>query len=250
MLGVTNAQGVTGPYLAQELYGQSQDFLLSLDEIREQLSELQGNYERMRNNPRLGAIVNYAGFDWIVCHLDYESGVYYLAMKDIYECVKFSETGGSAFRGSNLEARLKRFDDVLRIFAVGLTRLTVATDLVENTYHFIEYGNGTSYSSSTYAFVASYEQITNEFDLFKGNQFGRRIARDAGNSNRISFGTSYGIADGLELDTDVKPWWTCTENPKGGVYYVNYDGNCADIIGTDTKSEYGFRPFICMRMRR
>lgn len=246
MFGFTNAQGVTWPDLTQALYAEEQTLLVTLDEIREKLTELR----TVCDNPRLGETVNYAGFDWIVVHLDYENKVYYLAMKDIYEMVKFSETGGVTFRGSKLEERLKYFDDVMRVFAVGLSRLHGNTDIVESAYHFGSYGNGTTYSSSSFAFVASKEQIENEFDLFKGNQFGRRIARHAGDYSDIQFGTdAYSLNGDGFVHTDVKQWWTCTENSHNGVFYVGYSGDLTDRTGVDTSSEKGFRPFICMKMR-
>lgn len=250
MLGFTNAQGVTEPDLTQAMYAEEQTLLVSLDEIRAQLTELQTAHD----NPRLGEIVNYAGFDWIVVHLDYGNKIYYLAMKDIYEMVKFSETGGVTFRGSKLEERLKYFDDVMRVFAIGLSRLNGNTDIVEGIYHFVDYGNGTSYSSSSFAFVPSKEQIENEFDLFKDKQFGRRIARHVGDYSDIQFGTSsYNLnASGessVSIHTDVKEWWTCTENSHNGVFTVGYSGDLLDKIGVDTSSAKGFRPFICMNMR-
>ena len=253
MLGVTNAQGVTGPYLAQELYGQSQDFLLSLDEIREQLTELQGQYERMRNNPHLGAIVNYAGLDWIVCHVDYDNQVYYLALKEIYEFTRFSTTEyptSTSWRGSQLESRLKRFDDILKVFALGQRSLRAENEMVFTEFNTLRYENGSTYTSTSYAFIPTPEQIRNDFDLFNGNnpKIGRRLARFPQRNVTSTFDSRYEISQEVSVTYDIHPWWTFPPFSDDTVELTCVSDTGGFTI-TRPNIEAGLRPFICMRMR-
>lgn len=243
MFGVTNAQGVTGPELTERLNGYGQTLFDTLDEIREQLTDLRTKYERIRDNPRLGEIVNYAGFDWIVCHVDDTENLLYLAMKDIYEITKFSETGSTAFSASRLEERLIYFNDVLTIFSSGLVWDSGVSELEPVSF------NG----AVRYAFVPSYRQITETFDLFKGKRFGRLPAKKTGNPLTTTYiKTAYGTVsdDNVRVEHENYAWWTCTPGNHNNILTIDETGHyTAETTVSDPASQQGFRPFVCMKMR-
>lgn len=98
----------------------------------------------------IGTRVNWAGYTWIVVHV--EDAKTYLALNRIYELCEFSSSGSTAYTGSNLAARALAFQNSLPTSA-----LSKAT-------------NTTVEGVTAKIFVASYEQMNGAFDYFKDNE--------------------------------------------------------------------------------
>ena len=205
MRGITNAQGVSGPYLT------------------ETLAPLIRRISLLENNPPVGSVTTFAGFDWVVVHWDTENGVMYMALKDIYSMTQFAETSsGVTYENSTLKQQSDDFANMLTVERkVGSS---------EAFHH-----------SLAGVFVPTESQLVSKFVLFKHNpEF----------NVRPNYG--YGIAN---YQGQAVPWWTSTvvNVSEGGsnfsdvAFCFKADGTYGSTLATMQTA--GFRPFICVKMR-
>ena len=199
MRGITNAQGITGP---------------DLNGILERLSLLE-------NNPPVGSVTQFAGFDWVVAHWDTANSVMYMALKDIYSMTKFAETSsGVTYENSTLKQQLDDFASTL------ITGRNVGDSEAFN-------------HRLAKVFVPTIEQLETEFAFLKIAISGKK-------------NYAYSIAN---YQGQAVPWWTSTvadfsrQNPNLSdcAYCFEADGRYGVFYATTQTA--GFRPFICIKMR-
>ena len=207
MMGFTNGRGVTEPDLTQAMLAEKQTLLAQLRKVYE--------------NPPVGSITFFAGFDWLVAHWDMERNVMYLALKDIYSKVPFAfaaTESDAAFYASRLESELSHFGQMLsdRIADAGLFRALTGNEMTGNKR----------------VFVPTIEQIRDTFSLF---------ADEGGRSN----GNAIALYEG-----EPWYWWTSSVYQLSGQEYIRAISPRGDYIGGLAANLIaGFRPFICMKMR-
>ena len=220
MVGVTNATGMTWPILDMELNARNHT-------LWEQLRDYFAS-KSMLNNPPVGTVTCYAGFDWLVVHWDTETGVMYLALKDIYHLASYSDSDNVnvGFKNSIMGTEVQEFEQLLRNrMRPPFASMADPLDSLED----VEYDGLTCK-----VFIPTREQMIKDFDLFKV-RFPE--GEDVGN-----LGAAIALYEG-----EPTAWWLANTGVNPTKPYVGENGYCLE--SESTTSLLGFRPFICMKMR-
>ena len=223
MVGVTNAMGVSGPFLSETLNGYNHTLW---EELRDYFVP-----KSMLNNPPVGSVTCYAGFDWLVVHWDTEKNVMYLALKNIYHLASYSDSDNVnvGFKNSIMETEVQEFEQLLK---QRVYQSDSDSNSLFNPLHLLE---DVEYDGLTCkVFIPTREQMMTEFDLFR-TRF--TDGYDYGN-----FGNAIALYQG-----EPKAWWLAGNGVGALKPCVRKDGYYFQSEATSNLC--GFRPFICMKMR-
>ena len=108
MRGVTNAKGIDGPDLTKTL------------------APLIRRVSQLENNPPVGSLTQFAGYDWVVVHWDNANARMYLMLKDISAKTTWADSafGHTPYENSNVKAKLAAFNSLLERMIFGSQAVT------------------------------------------------------------------------------------------------------------------------------
>ena len=181
----------------------------SIDQVKEALGIGGGtSYVGMTYNLTgiaIGHPVMWANDIWMCVHTSMliSSGTTYcyLASMNIYGSTQFDSGNSNAYSGSDLATLCANFQKIIPKDSLALAINTTVNGVTNRI------------------FVASYEQMNDEFRYFNNN------------NNRRLYTT---------------PYWTSSPVSSTGVYAVDDVGN---FVHSSPTQVYGFRPFVCVALR-
>ena len=219
MRGITNAQGVGGPYLA------------------ETLAPLIRRISLLENNPPVGSLTQFDGFDWVVVHWDTKSECIYLMLKGLYTETSWSDSGHVPYENSNVKAELLNFEEQMKQRLLFQTEhLDLSDVLMKDT------------ATDLYSFIPTADELR-QFSLFTQKAF------YIGDSGRRS--TAMHCNAIVVNENQRYPWWLSDSSPDFDDGYrvyrcVSHDGSIplytmhySQVSG----NRWGVRPFLRMKMR-
>ena len=214
MRGITNAQGITGPHL---------------NGILERLSLLE-------NNPPVGSVTTFAGFDWVVVHWDTALKRMYLMLKGISTKTTWADSASEhvPYENSNVKAELISFNGAFERLIFGSHAVTAQRLEVSR----LEKKGG------AYAFIPTKEEFLS-FCLFEQPAVSY-VGDDLFSHYECALVRSEGLLYG---------WWLSGsgKTDDGQCYYIGENAEilALDGVASETSSglQYGVRPFIIMKMR-
>lgn len=239
MRGMTNALRISGPDLEEKL--NLYTALLRgafLDTIQADIELLQDRIALLMNNPPVGSVTTFAGFDWVVVHWDTANRNMYFMLKDIYTRTTWADSASehTPYENSNVKAELVNFENLLEI------RLVVNLDTIE----LFDVSSVLVKRNGSFAFIPTKEELQS-FAFFRQ----KAVASD---NSGISF-CGNAIVAAEKNSRDIIAWWLSGVGPVADddCWFVGILGTPASLSGvafeTDSSNQYGVRPFICMKMR-
>ena len=172
----------------------------------------------MTGTPTLGANVTIGGYEWTVCHIDYDGGIMYLIKTYVEEEVQF---GSSVYyKGSTIANKCATFQAKLpkavtdKLLDISVFGVTSKVFIPKASW----VGPAIDFTSNTIA-----DSTAGYFGYFNNN--GARVAYDKSGT--------------------TKWYWTSSYYSSSGVWYVGNNGN---LLSSGPSGTGGFRPCLALAL--